>query len=333
MKHWISGEQKGVENLHFETGDRPEPDDHEILVQVHAAALNFSDILMLDDQYQIRPPRPFTPGQELAGIVVKAGANSGFKTGDRITSKVNWGAFSENALVRADMAIAIPDDIDFTQAAALPVSYTTALVGLSECVQVKAGDTVLVHAAAGGVGIAAVQVAKAYGATVIATAGGEEKVKLALKSGADHAIDYNRDDWVAAVKEITGNKGPNIIFDSVGGDIALQSLRCIARDGTLLIVGFSGGTIPKLPANYLLLKRCAAKGVYWNHDQDGEMLMRVSKRMFDLLAQNKITPLISGPYPLEKLPQALTDMAARKTVGKVIISITSSDNSSNEPVQ
>ncbi|MBZ0217238.1 MAG: alcohol dehydrogenase catalytic domain-containing protein, partial [Fimbriimonadaceae bacterium] len=185
MKKWVSGSVPGIAALTIEQAKILATSQGKMIVEVHAAALNFSDLLMIDEKYQIRPPRPFTPGQEISGIVTDAPRNSQWKAGDRIASKVLWGGFAEYAEVRTDMAIRIPDSLGFSQAAALPVVYTTAMVALRECIELRAGQTILVHAAAGGTGLAATEIAKAIGARVIATAGGQEKLDLAFAHGAD----------------------------------------------------------------------------------------------------------------------------------------------------
>ena len=319
MKHWRAGDQLGVAGLSISEGDRPAATASEMIVEVHAAALNFSDLLMIDGTYQIKPPRPFTPGQEIAGVVVSAPDGGGWAPGDRIASKVLWGGFAEFAHVRADMAIAIPDGIDFAQAAALPVVYTTSMVALSECASITPGHAVLIHAAAGGVGLAAVEIAKAKGAYVIATAGSAAKLDLAKAHGADQGINYRSEDWVAAVKEKTEGRGADLILDPVGGEIAEKSLRCIARDGTLLLVGFASGDIPKLAGHLLLLKRAAAKGVYWDHDFDGAMIERATDELIRMLVAGEIKPVVNDGYGFDDLPKALADLGTRGSVGKLVL--------------
>lgn len=317
MKAWHCGESKDIGDLVL--CDQPDP-TQDVVVRVNAAAINFSDILMVRDQYQIKPPRPFVPGQEIAGTVQSAPDGSGFSVGDRVASKVTWGGFAELVSVPANMLIPIPDGVPTTTAAALPISYTTAMVGLTECTTLSPGDWVLVHAASGAVGLAAVEIAVASGARVIATASTNAKRDVALRHGAHAAVDYTREDWVAEVKSITDG-GANIVFDPVGGEIATQSLRALARDGTLLIVGFAGGAIPRLPAHLLLLKRTAAKGVYWNHDQDPQMMERVTARIMEMLAQNKLAPITTVYDGLSELPRALADLEERRSIGKLILDL------------
>ncbi len=321
MRAWISGEPPGRASLRLEDLPTLEPDGDNLLVRVVAAALNFSDALMIDGKYQVRPPRPFTPGQEIAGVVDAAPEDSGFHAGDRIVSKVEWGGFAELARVRSDMAIRVPDGADLIEALALPVVYMTALMALTESARVKPGDTVLVHAAAGGMGVAAVEIAKALGARVIGTAGGAGKRALAREHGADEAVDYGRAGWIDEVKHLTGGRGADVIVDPVGGDIGEQSLHCIARDGVLLVVGFASGRIPKFEAGRLLLKRASVKGVYWTHDHDGPMLARLGEALVAWLADGRINPVVRADYAFEDLPGALDDLRSRRSVGKLALKV------------
>ena len=321
MRRWQSPEETGISALRMNTAAIPEPADNELLVRVDAAALNFSDLLMIDGIYQIRPDRPFTPGQEIAGTVVRAGSASGFAEDVRVAGKVLWGGFAEYAILRADMAIALPDGIGAAEGAALPVVYTTAMVALVEDANIQAGDTVLIHAAAGGVGLAAVQIAKACGAKVIAAATGPDKRAMIAANGADVAIDYKAEDFVNVVAAATDGKGADIILDSVGGEITAKSLRCIAWQGQLLIVGFSSGEIPKIAANRLLLRRAIARGIYWDHDRDAEMVARCVEKLIALCLDGSIKPVVSDGYGFDDLPRALEDLGAGGTVGKLILNI------------
>lgn len=317
---WVSS-QPGLDALSLEQCPPPSPRDDQLLIDVHAAALNFSDLLMIDDKYQIKPPRPFIPGQEIAGTVIAAGPSCHYKVGERVAGKVDWGGFSSQALLRDDMAISLPADCPFFQGAALPVVYTTAYVALTESTQVRAGETVLVHAAAGGIGLAAVQIAAAAGATVIACAGSHEKRALALANGAAHALDYTQPGWPAACKELTGGRGVDIVVDPVGGEVTVESLRAMALHARLLIVGFASGEIPNIPASRLLLKRISAIGVYWNHDADADMLRRVTARMTAGLADAAISPLVDLRQGLDALPTALQDLQSRRTSGKIVLDL------------
>jgi NADPH:quinone reductase len=321
MRGWQSPEETGVAALRIVETAKPEPGAGELLVKVDAAALNFSDLLMIDGHYQIRPDRPFTPGQEIAGTVAAVGDGVTVGTGSRVAGKVLWGGFAEYAIMRADMAIVLPDGIDSKTGVALPVVYTTAMVALVEDAGIRSGDNVLIHAAAGGVGLAAVQIAKALGATVFAVAGGQAKKTLVIEHGADVGIDYKAEDFAEVVMAATDGKGADIILDSVGGETTKSSLRCIAWQGQLLIVGFSSGEIPKIAANRLLLRRAVARGIYWDHDRDGEMVARCTEKLIALCLDGAIKPVVSDGYGFDDLPRALEDLRAGGTVGKLVLNI------------
>lgn len=320
MLAWQSGDP-GVNALVLSEIAIPEPAVGELLVEVEVAALNFSDILMVEDKYQVRPKRPFVPGQELVGVVRKAGPDSRFRIGARIASEVVGGGFAHFAVVREDMTIEVPPEMPATVAAALPVVYTTAMIALTECSRIKEGTTVLVLAAAGGVGLAAVQIAKALGAFVIAAAGTEEKRRLASQNGADACVDYRQDGWAELVKSLTGDRGADIVVDPVGGRATEESLRCLAWGGTLLVVGFSSGEIPLIPANRLLLKRASAVGVYWNHDRDAEMVRRVTERLFEMIRRGVINPVVDDRFAFSELPAALRHLALGQSSGKLVLKI------------
>lgn len=319
MRAWLSPEETGASALRAVEIAKPEPAAGELLVKVDAAALNFSDLLMIDGHYQIRPERPFTPGQEIAGTVVATGGGTDIAAGTVVAGKVLWGGFAEYAIMRADMAIVLPDGIDTGTGVTLPVVYTTAMVALVEEAGLKSGDTVLIHAAAGGVGLAAVQIAKAHGATVYAVAGGDAKKHLVVEHGADTGIDYRTENFAEIVLEKTGGAGADIIVDSVGGETTKNSLRCIAWQGQLLIVGFSSGEIPRIAANRLLLRRAVARGIYWDHDRDAEMVARCTQKLVEMCLAGTIKPVIGGEYGFDDLPRALEDLRAGGTVGKLIV--------------
>lgn len=325
MRAWRSSDKTGIAALSLVETAVPVPGENEVLVRVEAAALNFSDLLMIDGMYQIRPDRPFTPGQEIAGTVASAGRDSGLAEGTRVAGKVLWGGFADYAIMRTDMAIPLPRDIDAATGVALPVVYTTAMVALLEDAGMQAGDTVLIHAAAGGVGLAAVQIAKAHGARVFAVVGGPEKCSLVSEHGADVAIDYKAQDFAAIVMEETGGEGADIILDSVGGETTKNSLRCIAWNGQLLIVGFSSGEIPRIAANRLLLRRAVARGIYWDHDRDSEMIDRCTGALIEMCAEGLIKPVANTDYGLDDLPRALDDLRAGGTVGKIVLSVAEED--------
>jgi NADPH2:quinone reductase len=320
MRAWQSADP-GVGALKLAEVPCPRPDQGHAVVRVEAAALNFSDKLMIDGSYQIKPPRPFTPGQEIAGTVIVSGKGCALRPGQRVCGKVLWGGFAEYAAMRGDMAIAIPDGVSAETAVALPIAYTTAMVALTESTQAIAGETVLILAAAGGVGLAAVEIAHALGARVIAAAGGANKGALARERGANEVIDYGEDGWSAKVKELTEGRGVDIVVDPVGGAATKEALRALAWKGRLLVVGFASGEVPMIPANRLLLNRAAAIGVYWSHDRDAEMVTRVTQRLTSMLASGAIRPHIGAAFPFAQLPQALTALAERRSTGKVILTL------------
>jgi NADPH2:quinone reductase len=324
MRAWLS-QKPGMAALTITDQPCPRPGSGEALIRVETAALNFSDLLMIDDRYQVRPPRPFVPGQEIAGTVVATSEGCTCAIGDRVAGKIDWGGFAEYAILRDDMAIAIPANLSTTTAAALPVVYTTAMVALTQSTHVSHGETVLVLAAAGGVGLAAVEIAHALGARVIAAAGGDDKGTLAREHGADATIDYRADGWSKAVKALTDGRGVDVIVDPVGGDFTREALRALAWEGRLLVVGFAAGDIPMIPANRLLLNRASAIGVYWNHDRDAEMLKRVTQRLAALLEQGAIRPHIGNVFAFNQLPDALAALAERRTTGKAILTIADKD--------
>ena len=320
MRAWLST-GIGLQGLTLGSVPRPQIKRGEMLVAVEAAALNFSDILMLNDKYQIRPERPFVPGQEIAGTVIACHSGGGFKIGDKVASEVRVGGFADFVAVREDMAIKLDDGIDLTQAAVLPVAYTTSLVALTECTVLRPAETILIHGATGGVGLAAVQIAKSVGATIIATARDPKKQEIVRRHGADHIVDYAEAGWKDRVKDLTDGRGVDVVLDPVGGDVTMESLRCLAWGGRLLVVGFASGKIPDIPANRLLLKRASAIGVYWDHVRDGPMMVRLNNRLRGLLGSGEIAPLVDSRYSLDDLVAALEQMSARSHVGKLVLRV------------
>jgi NADPH2:quinone reductase len=293
-------------------------------VEVHAAGCNFFDILMVRGQYQMKPPFPFVPGAELAGVVTEVAPDvEGFARGDRVLASAGLGGFATQAVVPARAAYRIPDGMSFEAAAAMPIVYPTSYAGLVFRASLRAGESLLVHAAAGGVGLAAVQIGKALGARVIATAGGAEKLEVARRAGADVAFDYRTPDWAEKVKEVTGGKGADVIYDSVGGDVTDLSLKCIAWNGRLLVIGFASGRIPEVKLNRVLLKNISIVGLHWGAHQmyEPERVPETFAALFELYRQGKIEPAIfPRRYALEELPAALAALGSRGTWGKVVVS-------------
>ena len=291
-------------------------------VDIKAAGCNFFDILIVQGRYQVKPPFPFIPGGEIAGVVNEVGAGvKSFAVGDRVLASAPMGGYADRIAIPAAFAHKMPDAMPFEEGASFPIVYPTSYAGLVFRAALQPGETLLVHAAAGGVGLAAVQIGKALGARVIATAGGADKVRVALEAGADFGIDYNSEDFVERVKEITGGKGADVIYDSVGGDVFDKSLKCIAWNGRLLVIGFAGGTIPSVAANRILLKNVAVTGLHWGAYAKYEpaRIPETFAALFQLYEEKKIRPVIYKSYPLEQAADALAALGSRKTHGKVVL--------------
>jgi NADPH2:quinone reductase len=291
-------------------------------VEVRASGCNFFDILLVQGRYQVKPPFPFVPGGEVAGVVREVGAGvRGFAPGDRVLAAVPIGGYAERIALPAAFAHRMPEGMSFDEGAALPIVYPTSYAGLVFRAGLLRGETLLVHAAAGGVGLAAVQIGKALGARVIATAGGAEKVRVALEAGADDGIDYASEDFVERVKALTGGRGADVIYDSVGGDVFDRSLKCIAWNGRLLVIGFAGGTIPSVAANRILLKNIAVVGLHWGAylKNEPQRVPETYAALFRLYGEKQIRPVIYHGYPLEEAPAALAALGSRQTHGKVVL--------------
>ena len=289
------------------------------LVKIDAAGLNFADEIAIAGKYQDRIKPPFVPGNELAGTVVEAIPGSRFSPGDKVACQVRSGAFAQYCGVASDRLMAI-GDLPASVAAALPVSYTTAHVALFEKGNLKKGDTVLIHAAAGGLGIAATQLAKAAGARIVATAGDEDKRRIAKENGADHVIDYRQSDWSERVRALAPD-GVDIVMDPVGGETSEQSLRLLAWEGRLLVCGFAGGTVQALKANYMLVKSASVHGVYWSFDRSPEAIRTIQQKLVNQCARGEIRPLIRDVYQMDELVSAMESLRSRGTVGKVVIAM------------
>lgn len=315
MQAWRLEATQGIESLQFVSIPRPTRGAAQSLVRVEAAALNFSDLLMLRGQYQVKPPLPFSPGQEIAGIVVATAAGSRLKVGERIASKVECGGFAQYVCVSDKMAIPVPDSLSADAAATLPVVWPTAWIALYERAVLQPRESVLVHAAAGGIGLACLQLARARGARPIALVGSRAKFDSCRAAGAEEVVCYD-DPWVDIVRE---HGGADVVVDSVGGDATEASLRCMTRGARLLLVGFSSGMMPQIPANRLLLKNTSALGVYWSHDWDLAQVNRATAALLALYEQGSISLQASRSYAFDRLPEALRDLASRGTVGKSVL--------------
>lgn len=305
--------------------DRPYPEVRpgDVRLRVHAASLNFPDVLMCRGQYQVKPPLPFTPGAEVAGVVEELGAGvEGIGVGDRVLAIPNFGGggFAESTTASAAGVFPIPDSMPFAAGAALHVVYQTGHLGLHRRAHLQEGETLLVHAGAGGVGSAAIQLGRAAGARVVATAGGPEKVKVLKQLGADLALDYREHDFVDAVKEFTDGRGADVIYDPVGGDTYDRSTKCIAFEGRILIIGFTSGRFADARTNHVLIKNYAVVGVHWAmYNAINPALVRSTHdELVRLFEAGKIDPLISERVGLADVPAALSRLGSRGTYGKVV---------------
>lgn len=310
------------ESLVVDEVPSPQPRAGEVRVAVKAAGVNFPDSLIIQDKYQFKPPLPFSPGGELAGIVEAVGEGvTRFVPGQAVIGFTGWGAFAEQALVTEDKLTPMPDGMPFDVAGSFLMTYGTCWHALKDRAQLAAGETVLVLGAAGGIGIAAIEIAKALGARVIAAASSEAKLQACREHGADETIDYDREDLRERLKALTGGQGVDVVCDPVGGRFSEPALRSTGWRGRYLVVGFAGGEIPKIPLNLPLLKGCAIVGVFWGDFMRREAAQgeRDVQELVGLYRAGKIRPLVSGRYTLERTPEALNALMQRKVQGKVVI--------------
>lgn len=324
MKAMIVEELGPPEVMQMQTLPDPVPGPGEVHVRIRAVGLNFPDILMIAGKYQHKPPLPFAPGMEAAGEVIGVGDGvTRFRPGDRVIVGSKGGLYADQAVVPEASVLPLPDKWSFEEGAAFKSAYMTAYVSLVERGRLQPGETVLIHGAAGGVGLAAVELAAALGANVIATVGSEAKAEAVLARGANHAIDHRKENFRDRVMEITDGRGAEAIYDPVGGDFLFQSLRAIAWGGRLLVIGFAGGTIPDVPANYALLKSCRVIGVRAGEyvRKDPAAGERIFSHMADLASQGLLTPFVYDVFPLEKAVEALAVISARQVIGKVVLSV------------
>jgi NADPH2:quinone reductase len=317
------------DSLVIENVPSPKPGDGQVLISVKAAGVNFPDTLMIENKFQFRPPLPFSPGGEVAGIVKELGPGvTNVKVGDHVIGSTGWGGFAEEALAPGPRCIPFPKEIGFVEASAFVMTYGTSHHALKDRAAIKPGETLLVLGAAGGVGLSAVELGKVMGARVIAAASSQEKVDLCIKHGAEAGVVYptgklDRDAQKKLsddFKKVLGGEGANVIYDGVGGDYAEPALRSIAWEGRYLVIGFPAG-IPNIPLNLTLLKGCQIVGVFW-----GAFTGREPKRNQENLAElmrwvkeGKLKPYVSKTYPLDRAADALKDMIARKVMGKVVL--------------
>ncbi|GAB4353147.1 MAG: NADPH:quinone oxidoreductase family protein [Oricola sp.] len=331
MKAILSENPGGPETLRLADVAAPEPGRGEVRVAVRAVGVNFPDVLIIEDRYQVRPPRPFSPGAEFAGVVDAVGDGvSGLAPGDRVMALPMFGAMAEQVCVGADRCHKVPDNVSLEQAAALQMTYGTALYGLDDRGNLSGGEMLLVLGAAGGVGLAAVELGRALGARVVAAASSQAKVDAAVERGADAGVVYppgplDRDAQNALAEQFKAACGPDgadVVFDIVGGDYTEPALRAIAWLGRLMIVGFPAG-IARIPANLPLLKSCDIRGVFWGAGIKRDMAAHheAMDRLLAMLADGRISPRIHASYPLERAGEAIAALSSREVVGKVIVTV------------
>ena len=313
-----------VDQLVVEDVPAPEPGPGQVRIRLFAAGLNFADTLMVAGKYQLKPQLPFVPGVEGAGVVDACGADvKGVRVGDRVAAYAPYGAFAEYVVVDASRVFQMPDTMSFSEGASFVVAYGTSHHALRDRGDLQAGETLLVHGAGGGVGLTAVEIGRAIGARVIATAGSQAKLDLAREHGASEAINYASEDIRDRVKALTDGKGANVVYDPVGGDVFDASLRAIAWEGRLLIVGFAAGRIPSIPANYLLVKNCAAIGVFWGDyaDKAPHVIQRGMNELMAWYDEGLLKPHVSFEFPLAQATQALQTILERRSTGRVVLTI------------
>ena len=326
MRALVVRQHGSIDAVRLEELPEPRAGAGEVLIDVHAASVNFPDLLVIGGTYQRLPPTPFVPGKDLAGIVAAVGPGvSRVRPGDRVMAQIEHGAFAQCALAAESVCHPIPPGISYVDAAAMGLVYLTAHFALVERARVQRGEVVLVTGAAGGVGLAAVQLAKALGATVVAAVSNEEKAAIARASGADHVVLTNapnlRDHLRAQVHAAVGARGADVIIDSVGGDVFDACLRAIAWCGRLVVVGFASGRVPDVKAGYVLVKNISIIGLQSSdyRDREPEKVQRVQQALYALYGQGKLKPHVMARYPLSKIREALATVRDRRVLGKVVI--------------
>jgi len=322
MKAIICSHFGPPEELEFVDIPQPQPGPREVLVRIKAAALNFFDLLIIAGKYQLKPPFPFSPASEFAGIVDSVGNGvTEFKPGDRVMGSTGWGAAREAIAAAADRLVKLPDNLDFERASGLTVTYATTLYGLRERGNLKAGETLVVLGASGGVGLAAIEIGKIIGARVIACASSDEKLAFARAHGADETVNYASENLRDALKRLGGARGIDVVYDPVGGDYAEPALRSLGWGGRYLVIGFAAGEIPKIPLNLVLLKSCDIRGVIWGawtlRDPQGQRALM--QEIVRWCADGKLSAHVHAIYPLADTASALKAIAERQVMGKIVL--------------
>jgi len=314
----------GFAGLAVETGPEPAATPGQLRIAVAACGVNFADTLIVNGQYQERPAFPFSPGLEVAGTVLDTAPDvETFAPGDRVVALVPYGGYAQVVAADAATTLALPDGLDMTTAAGFIVAYGTAHVGLDHRAGLKSGETVLIHGAAGGVGLAAVEIAKRMGARVIATASTDAKRALARDHGADEVIDYTAGGFKDKVRELTGGRGVDVVFDPVGGAVFEESLRAVAWGGRIVVIGFASGEVAKAPTNHILVKDLSILGLYWGAyaKRAPDVLRQSLSTLLTWWAEGDLRPFVSQRYPLDDAVSALTAIAGRKSTGKLVITM------------
>ena len=324
MRAVVCRELRGPDALELADLPTPEPGACGVRIRVRAAGVNFADSLMLAGRYQEKPSLPFTPGLELAGEIEAVGAGvRGLQRGQRVLAVVSHGAFAEQAVARAEDVVPLPDDMDDVTAAGFAIAYGTAHGALRWRAGLHAGESLVVHGAGSGVGLTAVECGKAIGAVVIATARGEEKLAVARDHGADHAVDSEDPDLKGRLRELTDGRGADVVYDPVGGAVFDASLRAIAWEGRIVIIGFASGQVPQIPANLLLVKNASVVGFYWGsyRKHDPERLRDSFRELFAWHREGRIRPLVSRTLPLPQTADAIRLLAERRAIGKIVVTM------------
>lgn len=324
MKALVCREYGPPESLALEEMPDPVPGQGEVLVDVAAAGMNFPDVLSIAGKYQVKTPPPFIPGNEAAGTIIALGEGADrYKVGDKVIALPRNGAFASRCAISQDMVMPVPEGLSLEQAAGFSVTYGTSYHALKQSAELRKGETLLVLGAAGGVGIAAVDLGHAMGAKVIAAASSDEKVAFAMAAGADHGINYNTASMRDVLKELTGGKGVDVVYDPVGGDIAQIALRALGWQGRHLVVGFASGTIPNFPANMALLKEARIQGTLWGvwvMRNPMEHLKNMAE-LADMIKQGAINPQVTASYALEDYLTAFAEITGRRVMGKIVLTM------------
>lgn len=321
MRALICDDYGGIENLRVGVLPDPRPDPGEVLIKVEAAAVSFADTLMVSGRYQFKPEPPFSPGYEVAGTVIVANDANGLSSGDRVCGFLLHGGIAEKAVLSAANAAKLPEEVSFEIGSVLPATYGTSYHALVDRAELQKGETLLVLGAAGGVGLAAVQIGKALGAKVIAAVSSQDKAELVAEAGAEHVIRYDRDDLRKGIERATDDEGVDVVYDPVGGEATEAALRSTRWRGRLLVVGFAAGEIPQISLNLPLLKGNSVIGVFWGRftGEEPERNAENTRRILRLVQEGELRPMIERTFPLAEADEALGWVAGRRVTGKVVV--------------